>query len=282
MTSTLQITAVHQRVSDLARSLAFYTRQLGFVIVRSSPDQAELSVATGAPALLTLTGGSTAPTSDPAAAGLFHAALLFPSRPALGAWFNYAVNAGVAFEGSSDHGVSEALYFHDPDGNGLEFYCDRPSEAWPRSATGELAMTTARLDLSALLAAAAPLSAEPLTSGLPSPAHTSARASAPAATPPPTRWGHLHLRVTDLARSEAFYRTTLGLSLTQDSYPGARFLATDGYHHHLGLNTWGRPRAPRSPSALGLIAATFAHRGATASTTVTDPDGIALHITPSP
>lgn len=267
MIPSLQISAVHLRVADLARSVEFYTRQLGFVPRNVTADHADLAVA---PVLLTLTGDPSAPPAPPAAAGLFHAALLFPSRPALGAWLKFAATAGVAFAGASDHGVSEALYFSDPDGNGLEFYTDRAPATWPYAANGELAMTTQHLDVPALLAAAAPPSATPLA-GLP----------AAGAAPADARWGHLHLRVTDLARSEAFYRTALGVDVTQGSYPGARFLAADGYHHHLGLNTWGQPRAPRSPTALGLVEATFTRRGVRPGQSLSDPDGIAVRVQPA-
>ena len=103
--------------------------------------------------------------------------------------------------------------------------------------------------------------------------------SAPAAQPlAGARWGHLHLRVTELDRSEKFYRDTLGLVLTQGSYPGVRFLAADGYHHHLGLNIWGRPRHHQAAGALGLAEATFARSGAASSAPVRDPDGIAIRV----
>lgn len=269
MAPSLQLTSIHLQVADLARSLDFYTRQLGFTAVNVSPARADLAVAPGATVLLTLTGAPTAAPAASDAAGLFHAALLFPSRAGLGAWLNHAVAAGVTFDGCSDHGVSEALYFRDPDGNGLEFYSDRPRAAWPVAANGELAMSTERLDVPSLLAAAAPPSATPLA-GLP----------ATAAAPADAHWGHLHLRVTDLERSVAFYRDALGMVVTQSSYPGARFLAADGYHHHLGLNTWGRPRAPHSPAALGLVDATFARSALAGEQHVSDPDGIALRLQP--
>lgn len=259
MTPSLQLSSVHLRVANLARSVDYYTRQLGFVVVHSAPTRADLAVAAGAPPILTLSGDTSAPPAPPEAAGLFHAALLFPTRAALAAWLKHAANTGVEFDGASDHGVSEALYFSDPDGNGLEFYVDRPRAAWPIAANGELAMITQRLDLPSLLEAASPPTATPLSGA---------------------RWGHLHLRVTNLDRSDAFYRSALGMNVTQSTLPGARFLAADGYHHHLGLNTWGRPRTPRPAVALGLVEATFARSSATTAQHVSDPDGIALTVTP--
>lgn len=258
MTSSLELTSVHLRVSDLARSVTFYTRALGLALVRESAERAEIGATRHGPAFLILTEDRAAPRPTPAQAGLFHAALLFPDRAALGAWLRFAAEQGVEFDGFSDHGVSEAIYFSDPDGNGLEFYADRPRERWPYQ-NGELAMVTRALDVQSLLAAGAGNK-------------TSATEG--------TRWGHLHLRVTDLARSDAFYREALGMQLTQGSYPGARFLAADGYHHHLGLNTWGHPRQPRPANALGLVEATFARAGGRSGETKTDPDNIAVRVTP--
>ena len=257
MNPSLQLASVHLRVADLARSVEFYAGRLGFAPLHSAGNRAELAVGPGSPAILTLTEDRDAPPAPHAAAGLFHAALLLPSRAALGNWLRRAGEGGVEFDGFSDHGVSEALYFSDPDGNGLEFYADRPRDRWPFAANGEVAMITKPLALQNLLADAGSAAAAPLAG-----AH----------------WGHLHLRVTDLDRSEKFYRATLGVALTQGSYPGARFLAADGYHHHLGLNTWGQPRAPRPPEALGLVEATFARAGVTTPQTTHDPDGIALRL----
>jgi catechol 2,3-dioxygenase len=263
MNPTLHLTAVELRVRDLALSLDFYTRRLGFAALTADATGATLATAPGGPALLQLTAAPAAPVAPADAAGLFHAALLFPDRPALGRWLRRAADLGVAFDGFSDHGVSEAVYFTDPDGNGLEFYVDRPSTQWPRSAGGDLSMFTHPLELPGLLAAGA--------------------ATAPSGTPPlaGARWGHLHLRVTDLDRSQSFYNETLGTEMTQRFGDSARFLAADGYHHHLGLNTWTRSRRALPAGALGLAGATFARRGTPATRTMPDPDGIQLHVTSS-
>lgn len=253
----LELRHLQLRVGDLARSTDFYARQLGFVPVRESPVRADFAAETGGPVLLTLVEDRAAPPAPADAAGLFHGALLLPGRAALGNWLRRTADAGVEFDGFSDHGVSEAIYLTDPDGNGLEFYADRPAATWPRR-DGELAMTTLPLNLPELLAEGA-----------------KAPPGAPLAG---ARWGHLHLRVTDLDRSDAFYQQALGMSVTQRSYPGARFLAADGYHHHLGLNTWGRPRQPRPAAALGLAEATFARDGLATESRVLDPDGIALKL----
>ena len=258
---TLQLASVELRVPDLARSVEFYSGQLGLSVVTHYGDHAELAVEKTAPVLLVLTEARTASPAPRDAAGLFHAALLLRHRSALGQWLRTAADRGIQFDGFSDHGVSEAIYLSDPDGNGLEIYADRPRTTWPFAANGEVAMTTQPLEVPSLLATA-------------SPATESATAGA--------RWGHLHLRVTDLARSEAFYRTTLGLVVTQSTYPGARFLAANGYHHHLGLNTWGAPRRPQPAGALGLAAATFRGPGLSKEARVSDPDGISLRLLPAP
>jgi catechol 2,3-dioxygenase len=255
MSPSLTIPHVALRVADLTRSVEFYTQQLGFVLSRHEGTSADLATAANAPALLSLEEDRHAPPASPAQAGLFHAALLFPSRAALGGWLRFAANRGVEFDGASDHVVSDAIYFSDPDGNGLEFYADRPRADWPYR-NGEVAMSTRPCDLAALLQEGR-LAVPPLAGA---------------------RWGHLHFRVTDLHAAETFYTGRLGLAVTQRTYPGARFLAADGYHHHLGLNTWGQPHAAQPAGRLGLKRATFALRGAPAVTELHDPDGIAIRI----
>lgn len=259
MNPSFALTSVRLRVSNLRQSRAFYRQQLGFVPVSESAGEVELATAADARPILTLRELPGAAAASRQAAGLFHAALLLPNRPALGAWLGWAAAAGVAFDGFSDHGVSEAIYLSDPDGNGLEFYADRPRSTWP-FAGGELAMSTAPLAVPDLLAAGAAVTPTVPLAG--------------------ARWGHLHLRVTHLERSEAFYRSSLGLEVTQGSYPGARFLATDGYHHHLGLNTWGQPNRPASTESTGLDEAVIARRGVAREAVLADPDGIRLRLRP--
>ncbi len=258
--SSLAIRSVHLRVADLLRSVDFYARGLGFAILSQTPTHAELAATADTPAILTLTEDRTAARPSDRAAGLFHAALLLPSRAALGRWLRRGADEHVEFDGFSDHGVSEAIYLNDPDGNGLEFYSDRAPADWPVR-DGELAMFTHPLDLPALLAAgaAAPTEAAPLAGA---------------------RWGHLHLRVTNPERSAGFYHDELALDLRQRFGPSARFVAVDGYHHHFGLNNWGGVSQPQPPHALGLIDATIAARSVTMPRTLRDPDGIVLNLVP--
>lgn len=258
MNPSLQLRSVHLLVSDLPRSVAFYGDQLGFHIIHKDSRRAEFATSAEAPTLLTLTEDRTAQPPPRDAAGLFHAALLLSTRAALGSWLRKSADAGVKFDGFSDHGVSEALYLSDPDGNGLEFYADRPRDAWPFR-NGELQMSTEPLALPDLLAAGAS-HREPALTG--------------------ARWGHLHLRVTSLDRSAAFYSSALGMVPMQDYGASARFLAAEGYHHHLGLNTWGGVRQPQPSGSLGLVEAVFAKTGRESEVTLRDPDQIAIRVTP--
>lgn len=147
---------VHLKVSDLDRAVDFYSRVLGFeVMQRMGPSAAFLS-AGGYHHHVGLNtwesaGGSRPP---PGTTGLYHVAFRYPSRGALATALRRLVTHGVRLDGASDHGVSEALYLRDPDGNGIELYWDRPRDEWPRDASGELAMVTKPLDLEGLLRAA--------------------------------------------------------------------------------------------------------------------------------
>src|ERR687898_45641 len=145
---------VHLKVADIDRALAFYCDVLGFELQQRLGDQAAFVSAGGYHHHIGLNtwesrGGSPPP---PGTTGLFHAAILYPNRTALADALRRLEAAGVALDGASDHGVSEALYLRDPDGNGLELYRDRPEAEWPRTPGCELAMHTRRLDLRSLLA----------------------------------------------------------------------------------------------------------------------------------
>ena len=149
---------VHLKVADLDRALAFYCGVLGFELIQRMGSGAAFISAGGYHHHIGLNtwesrGGSPPP---PHSTGLYHVAILYPSRAALGDALRRLARAGIELEGASDHGVSEALYLRDPDGNGLELYRDRPPEAWPRAAAGALAMVNRPLDLEALLAEAPP------------------------------------------------------------------------------------------------------------------------------
>jgi catechol 2,3-dioxygenase len=144
---------VHLKVADLDRALSFYRDVLGFQVTQRYGSQAAFLSAGGYHHHIGLNtwesrGGSP---PEPGATGLYHAAILLPNRAALAEALRRLQQAGIALDGASDHGVSEALYLRDPDDNGLELYWDRPPERWPRTADGELAMYTRPLDLRNLL-----------------------------------------------------------------------------------------------------------------------------------
>ena len=146
---------VHLKVADLDRALAFYCGVLGFELQQRMSSGAAFISAGGYHHHIGLNtweskGGHPPP---PGTTGLFHTAILYPTRAALADALDRVMSAGIPLDGASDHGVSEALYLRDPDENGVELYWDRPQEAWPRTPAGELAMFTRRLDLEDLLRA---------------------------------------------------------------------------------------------------------------------------------
>jgi catechol 2,3-dioxygenase len=157
--------------------------------------------------------------------GLFHFAILLPDRPSLGRFVRHLGEIG-AQAGAGDHLVSEAFYLSDPDGHGIEVYADRPRATWRRQGR-ELMMATDPVDVASLLAVAGEQSWTGMPAG--------------------TRMGHVHLHVGDIERAAQFYSEALGFDRMVTRYPGALFLAADGYHHHLGTNTWAGPGA-KSPT----------------------------------
>jgi catechol 2,3-dioxygenase len=221
-------------VADLAGVTGFYERAIGLSVIERDGDVVRLGPA-GGEALVELVGRPDAPPRAPHASGLFHLALLYPERAELARALRRLVGAGWRLTGASDHLVSEALYTADPEGNGIELYRDRPREEWRRQPNGELEMATIPLDLDDLVAQL-PDADEP-----------------DAGAPPATRIGHVHLQVSDLAPAERFYAQALGLDVMVRSFPGALFLASGGYHHHVGANTWSSAGGPPAdPAARGL------------------------------
>ncbi|MDA8067415.1 MAG: VOC family protein [Actinomycetota bacterium] len=227
-------------VSDLDRSLAFYETAIGLVPERRPDGTVLLGGAARWPPLLSLTGDPEAAPRNPRNTGLFHFAILVPTRRDLALALVRLVRAGWQLEGASDHLVSEALYLSDPDGNGIEIYRDQPREQWRHDSGGQLAMATLPLDLDGLLAELGDGSQQALVDA-PMPAGTSI--------------GHVHLQVAELERTEQFYRGVIGFDVTVRSYPGALFVSAGGYHHHLGLNTWNsRGGQAPAPGSVGLRA----------------------------
>jgi catechol 2,3-dioxygenase len=224
--------AVRLNVADLERARVFYEETIGLRPL--APDDEVLRLGANGVAVVELVDSPSAPARPPRTTGLFHLAILLPTRHALAFALRRVVRSGWALTGASDHLVSEALYLSDPEGNGIEIYRDRPAADWPYS-EGRLQMSTLPLDL------------EELAAELDDPDAPNGEA------PTGTRIGHVHLNVADLDRAEAFYHGLLGFDVTVRGYPGALFVSTGGYHHDLGLNTWAGEGAPPPPAgARGL------------------------------
>ncbi|MDQ6774887.1 MAG: VOC family protein [Actinomycetota bacterium] len=220
-------------VADLARSRDFYERGLGLRATERDDGALVLGVDGEAP-LIEHMEDAGAPPRPRRSTGLFHLAVLLPTRRDLAVAIRRLVEARVPLDGASDHLVSEALYLHDPDGNGIEIYRDRPREEWPHT-NGSLEMATLPLDLEDIITELPPASAKD--------------AFAPAGT----KMGHVHLQVSDLDEAESFYSGVLGFDVMVKGYPGALFVSAGGYHHHIGLNTWQSLGAgPPPPEAIGL------------------------------
>jgi catechol 2,3-dioxygenase len=221
--------AVTLGVADLSRSIAYYEDTIGLTLRHREDARAELGTAQGP--LLRLVEKPTS-RAEPGSPGLFHFALVVPTRADLGRTLAHFVRDQIPLQGVADHDVSEALYLEDPDGHGIEIYRDRPRSEWPYE-DGELRMGTLPLDAEGILKSATGESASHLLA-------------------PETAMGHVHLRVSTLPPTTRFFEQVIGLSL-MIGMPGALFFAADGYHHHIGANVWqSRNRASRDPASLGL------------------------------
>lgn len=224
----VEVGCVALTVNDVETVARFYETALG--LQRLSSDGSAVLLGAGERVLLELRGDKAARRASPREAGLFHTAFLLPSRAALGAWLRHAAETRVPVQGASDHLVSEAIYLADPEGNGIEVYADRPRPAW-RNADGSLKMATEPLDLPDLAGAA----------------------RAPwAGAPEGTVVGHVHLQVGKVDAAEDFWSGLIGMEVMAN-YPGAAFLSSGGYHHHIGANIWNsRNAGPRDLPATGL------------------------------
>lgn len=203
-------------VKDIEGMLSFYRELLGLEVMTQRENVYFLSCSGNSRPIIALeevVEGSYPSSNE---AGLYHYAILLPDRKSLASTFLFLQERGIIFDGFADHLVSEALYLHDPERNGIEIYADRPREVWRWSREGTIAMSTLPLNI-ASLTMEAPNKPRPLS--------------------PEARIGHIHLRVTNLERSISFYSGVLGLTLKARMH-GAAFLSLGSYHHHFGLNTW--------------------------------------------
>ncbi|WP_159885723.1 VOC family protein [Paenibacillus puerhi] len=235
----LKLGPVKLKVSDLSRSLAFYREVVGLGLLQTGEGIVHLTADGHTPLVILEELADAQVTPRRSVAGLYHFAILLPSRKDLGAALHNLIRAGIHI-GQADHLVSEALYIADPDHNGIEIYCDRPRDTWRRDAQGNYIMATDPIDWDGLLALAQDVEWEGL--------------------PPGTTMGHIHFHVQSLQKSKHFYCEVLGFDIAADvSSRGALFVSAGGYHHHIGLNIWAGENAPLpAANATGLAYYTVA------------------------
>ena len=222
---------VQIKVENLKRAVSFYQDILGFDILEQTPSSAKLTT-DGKTSILSLEQPEAVVPKQGRTTGLYHLAILLPERADLANLVIHLSEQGIPL-GSADHLVSEALYIEDIDGNGIEIYVDRSPSEWIWQEE-EVRMTVDPLDIQNLLAISSPESA---WQGMPD----------------RTVMGHIHLHVSDLAKTEEFYVEGLGLDVVNRFGGQALFLSYGQYHHHIGVNIWNGKGAPRpSPNSVGL------------------------------
>ncbi|MCT1902651.1 VOC family protein [Oceanobacillus sojae] len=221
-TQAIHVSDITIQVTDLQQSIEFYQDFLGFQVMEETDNKAMLS-ADGKKALINLEQPEEVVPKQRRTTGLYHFAILLPARQDLADFLKHLLQAGRAYSlqlGAADHLVSEALYFQDPDGNGIEVAKDRLSEGWDWSGKS-VQMSTDPLDADGLLKSA----------------------EAWNGMPEETLIGHVHLHVNDLLKAKKFYVEGLGFQEVT-TYPEASFLSDSGYHHHIAINTWNGEGAP--------------------------------------
>ena len=222
---------IQLRVKDIRHMTQFYQHVLGMVVLEEKQGIAILG--TKEKALLTLIEHPSFTEPKEPVLGLYHVAYLLPERTYLAAFLKHIIDTKTLIEGASDHGVSEAIYMRDPEQNGIEIYVDRPKTMWPMS-QGTLNMFTQVMDIEDLMTLSIPF--EGLPTG--------------------TMIGHVHQHVDNISTHESFYRYGLGMDLVLSYGSSASFLSYDGYHHHIGINTWkGRsiPKPLKTDYGLDLV-----------------------------
>lgn len=245
---SLRIDHVHLKVSNLQNSIDFYQSILGFRMVQKSSENNTSYLGSyepgqdGVSSLLVLSqtdnvgnGVTSNPSKIKREAGLYHFAILLPERKFLSSFLQHIQEnlKPQYYEGMADHAVSESLYLHDPDNNGIEVYHDRHPSEWIWTGPNKIHMVTEPLDIQNLL--------------------NNESYGTWKGFPKKTSIGHVHLHVSNLAKAKKFYQHTIGLYHTA-SYPGANFFAADRYHHHVATNTWiGTNILPNSANNLSNV-----------------------------
>lgn len=249
------------KARDVDAMAQYYRYVVGLDDVARRPGAVVLGA--GGRPLLEIEEFRSARQDDPRSAGLYHTAFLLPSRVDLARWARRAIDERIPVTGASDHLVSEAIYLDDPEGNGIEIYADRPREAWTMQ--GDLVtMATDPLDLPGLLGDI--------------PAGDAGWRGAP----DNSMVGHVHLRVGDAAEAEQWWNGTMGFDTMLGLGGSAVFLATGGYHHHVGANAWqSRGARRRDKDRTGLSFVEFRSKAATGETEHVDPWGNVVRVVPA-
>ncbi len=234
----LSVGSVTLNVGNLEKMKTFYKDILGMTIIREVAGEVHLGARDQRHPLVVLKILPDSADMPGRVTGLFHLALLLPSRRDLGEILIHLLEKKrYPLTGASDHGYSEALYLSDPEGNGIEIYRDKEHSAWDIQPDGSIKGITEHMDAAGVISAA-----REEFSGLPA----------------GTVMGHVHLTVSNLDMSSRYYQEKLGFTLTYDEYRGAKFLAAGGYHHHVGMNIWsGRGIALRTEAYPGLREVSF-------------------------
>ena len=210
------------KVQDLKRSKEFYCNVMGFTVFNEEDSRIVFTV-NGVDPILTIKTFPLMESIQPRRTGLYHFAVLLPKRKDLAKFIRNIILSDYPLHGASDHGVSEALYLSDPDGNGIEVYYDRPSEKWVWNQE-EVHMISDQLDIADIM--------------------TNLDGTTWDKAPKNTVLGHIHLHVKDLTESEYFYKELLGLDVVCRYGGQALFVSFNKYHHHIGLNIWNGIGAP--------------------------------------
>ncbi|WP_147915273.1 VOC family protein [Ruania zhangjianzhongii] len=218
---------------DLDTMVAYYTDGVGLDLISMANGTATLG--RGSTPIMRLEQRTHLPQFDRGSAGLYHTAILFADQAGLAASVNQMAGyAPRSYTGAADHLVSEAFYFDDPEGNGVELYVDRPRQQWTRTAGGGVEMSSLPLDPNQFVLR-----------------HLDRNRSADSPAPQ-AEIGHVHLQVGSIATAEAFYVDTLGFDVMNRFGSQALFVAAGGYHHHIGMNTWHSAGAGPRAASLGL------------------------------
>lgn len=219
------VTQIHLKVQDIERALEFYQDIMGFKVLKRE-ERLTVLTADGVTPLVTIEQPTDVIAKQPRRTGLYHFAILLPTRVSLGLFLKNIIKRKYPIIGGSNHGVSEAVYLQDPDDNGIEVYVDTELDTW-KWHNESVEMVNSPIDYEGIIAESGDREWEGI--------------------PPETIMGHIHLHVADLNESKIFYIKGLGFDLIQEMQNTAVFTSSGGYHHHIAFNTWNGKGAKALP-----------------------------------